>query len=603
MEKGTIWVVLISIVLMTVLMFVLGPKNAASQNDTVGTTTEFVEIKRNTVGKYKDISDSKREKFEFKTDVMTVTFDTEGASVSSMLLTDFRKEPAYPEGAEVVFRGKNDSNAFLTYWGDSTGSPVNDVFDYRIEGKKVIFTNRYRTESGKEFTLVKTYEFKDGDYLFALKTEVQGEGLENGSYAYSYSYGPQVGPGFTSIKNNNYDYRRFYAGVLGKNGKVKRKPVTLDKGTNTFSNSSLSLKWFDLTSKYFMVIACPVDNEGVKYQAVRTETDTLSQSDTLYVSIPTEKASSSTVYFYCGPQQKSYLKRYYNGTDNAWGIRNLNLDDAMESGTVLGWLENILKWCLTMLHKVIPNYGFCIIVLTVILKLVTWPLTKKSMSSTSRMTALTPKVEEIKAKYPDNPQKQNLAMQQLYKEEGVNPMGGCLPMLLQFPILIAFYGLLNKHFELSGEPFIWWIHDLSLPETVCTFSFRIPLLGNELHLLPIIYTVSMIFSMLYTQASSKNAPQQGSMKFMTYGMPIMFFFILYSAPSGLLLYWTCQNALSIVQQIYTNGKVKTEGADYGSRKKAGTEKKEPEIVRRYQEKLRKMEEMKALAEKESAKKK
>ena len=142
-----------------------------------------------------------------------------------------------------------------------------------------------------------------------------------------------------------------------------------------------------------------------------------------------------------------------------------------------------------------------------------------------------------------------------------------------------------------------WIPDLSVPETIFTLGFRIPLLGSEIHLLPIIYTVSMILSMSMTNAQNKSAANQnGTMKFMTYGMPIIFFFILYSAPSGLLLYWTASNILSIIQQIYTNKKVKN--APVVEKK---PEEKVPEVVRKYQEKLKRIEDEKAKAAKEAAK--
>ena len=177
-------------------------------------------------------------------------------------------------------------------------------------------------------------------------------------------------------------------------------------------------------------------------------------------------------------------------------------------------------------------------------------------------------------------------------------------MLIQFPILIAMYGLLNKHFELRGAMFIpGWIPDLSVPETIATLGFNIPLLGNEIHLLPILYTASMIFSMKYTQSSQNQGAGQGKgmMWFMTYGMPILFFFILYSAPSGLLLYWSAQNALSMIQQFYTNRKMKKN--PNALVKADTTAKKEPEAVRRYQEKLKKLEEERARQAKNKNKKK
>ncbi len=166
-------------------------------------------------------------------------------------------------------------------------------------------------------------------------------------------------------------------------------------------------------------------------------------------------------------------------------------------------------------------------------------------------------MQEIQQKYKDDPEAQNAAVAKLYKEEGINPMGSCLPLLIQFPIFIGLYGLLNKDFSLRGAMFIpGWINDLSIPETIFTLPFSIPFLGTKIHLLPILYTLSMIFSMKITQSAttSSQGNGKGMMWFMTYGMPILFFFILYNAPSGLLVYWSISNVLSIIQQIYTNRK-------------------------------------------------
>lgn len=529
--------------------------------------------------------------FDFETDYLKVSFDTKGASVSSIVLKNEKGNSG--EIVDIIFKGNDDNNAFLMYWGSNFKSPVEDVFAYSISGNKVIFTKSFIDQNGKEFKVVKTFEFRDGEYLFAVNVKIEGKDIAMGDYAYSLAYEPQVGPSFTTMKNNNYDYRRFYAGQVKKNGKIKRVSISLNR--NSFDSSlartsGFKCNWISLTSKYFTVVARP-ENEKLdfKYSALRKSDTSLSQADGIYISVPSDDSENQTIYFYCGPQLKKYMGSYYNRDDNAWGISNYNLEDAMESSSFLGWLETGLKWVLQLLHKVIPNYGLCIIVLTILLKLALWPLQKRGSESTAKMSALNPQIQAIQAKYPDNTQKQNAAMQQLYKENDIHPMGGCLPLLIQFPILIAFYGLLNRHYELRGAMFIpGWIPDLSVPESIVTFGFKIPLLGNELHLLPIIYTASMIFSMKFTQASTQNN-QQKSMWFMTWGMPIMFFFILYSAPSGLLLYWTCQNALAILQQVWTNRKMKNGQLTLGPAEKK-EEKKEPEAVRKYQEKLRKAQE-------------
>lgn len=584
MDKQTIGTIVLCVVLMVVSMFAFGYRRTEVVD--VQNIEETTEVESKIL--YSSTTNYPEKKFTYETDLFNITFDTKGASISSMQLKKHKN--ADDQLVDIIFKGESDPNAFLLYWEDDIKKPILDNFDYRIDGEKIIFTNTYRYENGREFTITKTYQFKDGEYLFALDVDVDGYVMGD-EYAYTIGFQPQVGPSFNNLgRRSTYDYRRFYVGLEKNNGKVKRTNVTLTGG---LFHSTKYFNWISLTSKYFTVIANPSNkNVNYKYQANQAAGSGISQTNGLYVSVPLSSVKEDNkMYFYCGPQLKNSLGSYYSGTDNAWGLRGLNLDDAMESGSILGWLEVVLKWCLQILYKVVRNYGVAIIVLTIILKIVLWPLQKTSSESTAKMNAIAPEVNALKEKYPDNPQKQNLELSKLYKENGIKPLGGCLPLLIQFPILIAFYGLLNRHIELRGAMFIpGWIPDLSLPDTVAVLGFNIPLLGNEVHLLPIIYTASMIFSMKYTQTSSpSDASQKGTMFVMTWAMPIFFFFILYNAPSGLLLYWTTQNALSIVQQIYTNKRVASGALTLEKPKK---EKVEPEAVRKYQEKLKKLEQEK-----------
>ena len=606
MDKRTILAIVLVVIVITASMFIqatLFSGNDTSQNtssaSTAGTTETSSEVSALTEEKVSAIvsksSAASAEKFTLETNLFEITLDPVGASISSLMMKEHAD--AYGNHVDIIFNGEDGNNAFLMYWGDDLSNPIMDTFSYVVEGTKVIFTNSYKTSSGQSFTIVKTYEFKDDEYLFAVNVDIVGgegfTGLNSEGYAYTLAYEPQVGPSFTQMKNNNYDYRRVYVDAYNNKGKLKKSMVKFSNGVYTTTSQ---MQWMSVTGKYFAVVAYPADNTlAYKYTALQGSTDTVVQTDSIYVSRPaTGESTSDTIYFYAGPQLKKYLGSYYSGMDNAWGLRNTNLDAVMDGGSILGWLENILKWLLNLLYKVIPNYGVGIILVTVIIKIVFWPLTKKGTESTAKMSALQPRMKEIQEKYKDNPQKMNQETAALYKEAGVSPLGGCLPMLIQFPILIAMYGLLNKHFELRGAMFIpGWIPDLSVPETIATLGFNIPLLGNEIHLLPILYTISMIFSMKYTQSSqNQNASQgKGMMWFMTYGMPILFFFILYSAPSGLLLYWSSQNLLSMIQQFYTNHKLKKN--PNALVKTDTTAKKEPEAVRRYQEKLKKLEEERA----------
>ena len=612
MDKKTVLAIVLTVLVITVSMLVQGyffggtdtssattAETTTSETATSATSAEAVLAKTGSVSTVP--ANRSAEKFSYETDLYEIEFDPIGASISALLL----KEHADADGEHVqfVFKGENDHNAFLMYWGDNLNDPIMDTFAYEVRGDKITFSNDYIDRYGKKFTIYKTFEFKDGEYMFAVTVDIVGEdglSVSGSDYAYTLAYEPQVGPAFTQMKNNNYDYRRVYVDAYNNKGKLKKSQV---KYTNGEYTTTAQVQWMSLTGKYFMVVAYAQDNtRGYKYTATRSTDGDIAQLDGIFISRPaTSGSTSDTIFFYAGPQLKKYLGSYYSGMDNAWGLKATNLDAAMESGSMFGWLETILKWMLNILYKVIPNYGVGIILLTIVIKILLWPLTKKSTDSTAKMTALNPQIQEIQAKYKDNPQKLNQEMAALYKEAGVSPLGGCLPMLLQFPILIAMYGLLNKHFELRGAMFIpGWIPDLSVPETVAVLGFNIPLLGNEIHLLPIIYTVSMIFSMRITQ--KQNSGQgSGMMKFMTYGMPIIFFFILYSAPSGLLLYWSAQNALSMGQQFYTNWKLKKNPNKF-EKPKAVEEKKVPEAVRKYQEKLKRLEEEKARLEKEQAKK-
>lgn len=593
MEKNTVLAILLSIVVITGSMFIqskfFAPEyteetpvqteqsvDYASDNNTANTSDagtlttaspsdySYISADKawnsNLPGSFVAVKENPQSTFEYETNVFKITFDTEGASVSSIKLKNHKDLDGNP--VELLFKGDSNKNAFLMYAGNDRTNPIDTNFSYSVSGNKIIFKqtfavlNNDKTE-GDTFDVVKTYTFGDNDYLFQVDIEMTNSvnkvlpwNFENN--AYTLGFEPQIGPAFDTMPNNNYSFRRFYAKYDGSNKKKTLK-------VNNVLDIDDYVTWTALAGKYFSVIAIP---DATKYQIAltqKTKTDGLVQENGMFYTRPTFNGAynKDTFRFYCGPQLAENMKIYNKASDNGFNLSDLNLETAVDSSAFLGWLEAFLKWALNLLYKLVPNYGVAIILLTIILKFAINPLTKKSMESTKKMGALGPQMEELKTKYKDNPEKLNKEMGALYKKEGVSPVSGCLPMLIQFPILIAFYGLLNRHFELRGAMFIpGWIPDLSQPDTVYTLKFMLPLLGNQIHLLPIFYTISMIFSMKITQGAQTAAAgqTQSMMKMMTYGMPIMFFFVLYNAPSGLLVYWSVMNAISILQQVYTNNK-------------------------------------------------
>jgi len=575
MDKNTIIAIVLSVIVIVVgltIQTTFFPPEPVPQSETVSTTpiTDSAAVQTQDPSTSYNISDvdwnsgipgsfvqvkeaESNAPFTYETGVFAIEFDPEGASISSMRLKDHLDDG---EPVEMIFNDGTDTNAFNMYAGNGTETPINAIFDYSIQGNEVVFTQEFAmiddtgVPTDSTFTISKTYRFGENDYLFEVEIEmVNSENkaipLNYNGYAYTLGFAPQLGPSFDTTPDGNYTYRKFYIEKDGKKSTAKLKDGIYT--TDSF------VTWTALAGKYFSVIAIP---DASQYTITLTEEENTSipLESHMYYSRPAYKASmsSDTFRFYVGPQLKSEMAIYNDASDNGFGLSDLNLEKALDSSSWLGWLEAILKWLLSFFYSLIPNYGVAIILLTILIKVALQPFSKKSMESTSKMQALNPQMEELKAKYKDNPTKLNAEMSELYKREKINPLGGCIPMLFQFPIFIALYGLLNKHFELRGATFIpGWINDLSLPESIINLApLSLPVIGSDIRLLPILYGTSMIFSFSISQAGTPQSGMTG--KFMKFGMPIMFFFILYNAPSGLLLYWMVMNVISIGQQIFVN---------------------------------------------------
>jgi YidC/Oxa1 family membrane protein insertase len=225
---------------------------------------------------------------------------------------------------------------------------------------------------------------------------------------------------------------------------------------------------------------------------------------------------------------------------------NRELEKTMNFGW--GFIRPISKGVLFVLkkmHEFIPNYGYVLILFSFAVKLLVYPLTKKSYQSTAAMQQLQPEIAALKDKHSSNPQKLNQATMKLYKEKGVNPLGGCLPMLLQMPLLFALFQVFRTTIELRAEPFVWWIKDLSAPDAVFTLPFSIPIYGSHVAILPILMVVSMFIQQRMMSGGAAQQPQQKTMQYFMTG----FFFLMFNSfPSGLNLYYTLFNVLTIAQQ-------------------------------------------------------
>jgi YidC/Oxa1 family membrane protein insertase len=221
----------------------------------------------------------------------------------------------------------------------------------------------------------------------------------------------------------------------------------------------------------------------------------------------------------------------------------------MHYGT-FDFISRLLVQLLGILYRLVHNWGWAIVILSIIIYFLLYPLTLKQMRSMKEMQLLQPRIEELRKTYKDNPQKLNKEIMELYREHKVNPFGGCLPLILQIPIFFALYQALMRSVALKGANFLW-IKDLSEPDRLFILPISLPILGNEVNILPILMTIGMFIQQKISMAatSSGSAEQQ---KLMMIIFPLMFGFIFYHMPSGLVLYWFINSSFMLLYQLRVN---------------------------------------------------
>lgn len=241
---------------------------------------------------------------------------------------------------------------------------------------------------------------------------------------------------------------------------------------------------------------------------------------------------------YLGPQQLQSI----NKVDSQWLM-------IMHYGT-FNFIAHILLQLLEFLYGLVHSWGWVLIILSVLIYLVLFPLTLKQMRSMKEMQAIQPKVEELRKLYKDNPQRLNKEIMSLYKEHKVNPFGGCLPLLLQIPVFFALYQVLMRSVALKGAQFLW-IKDLSQPDALAKLPVTLPVIGNEFNILPIAMAIEMFFQQKVSMAAATGGSRE-QQQIMLILMPIMFGLIFYRMPSGLVLYWFVNSTLMFIFQWRMN---------------------------------------------------
>jgi YidC/Oxa1 family membrane protein insertase len=294
--------------------------------------------------------------------------------------------------------------------------------------------------------------------------------------------------------------------------------------------------WIAYLDRYFISAVVP-ESQNNTMMRLLPEGESVLVSQYLQPMTVFQPGSSKTFSYslYFGPKSASILK---------------SLNRGLEKAVNFGWFDIVAKpclWLMNKIHGVIPNYGVTIILLTILIKVLLWPLGTKSYKSMNEMKKIQPLMAEIREKYKNDKKTMNEEVMGLYRTYKINPMGGCLPMIVQIPVFIALYRMLYEAIELRHAPFFGWINDLSAPDRLLRFDFAIPFMQAP-YGIPVL-TLIMGATMFLQQKMSPpmGDPAQAKMMLM---MPVIFTFIFINFSSGLVLYWLVSNVLSILQQYY-----------------------------------------------------
>ncbi len=457
---------------------------------------------------------------------------------SYVQLIDYKLGGSY-DVSFVSIDGRGINTKDFTFNSDKSPST------YTLSKKDSLVLN-YSVETEPGRVLTKSYTFFADKY--EVKSKISFDGYTNSINTNSYDL--IWSNGIRSVERNsvdeaNYSNSSVYYGdeqVIVDAKSVGEKEVKEFRG---------KVDWLTVRNKYFAAIIIPDDPKKVdgayiegKRSSVGNDGVHETYNSRLTVQYQNQNVESQTFTLYIGPVDYKELESY-----------GKNLVRIVDFGIFFGLkfivrpiAEYILLPMFLFLHSIIPNYGFVLLVFSIIIKIIVYPLTKSSYQSMKKMQALQPMITEIKEKFKDDPQKMNKETMKLYSTYGINPAGGCLPMLLQMPVFVALWGMFQSAITLRQQPFFGWIKDLSQPDVIFNLGYKLPLFGvQEISGLALLMGITTFFQQKMT---IKDPKQQA----MIYMMPVMLTLLFMSFPSGLNLYYFMFNILSIAQQYYINHK-------------------------------------------------
>jgi YidC/Oxa1 family membrane protein insertase len=459
-----------------------------------------------------------------------ITFETEDykavlSNLGGVIKSVTLKEHLDSTGKPIVLASVPDPrDAIFAISGLDPELDKGVAFEFVEKHDRVIF--KAATKSG--LTVEKEIIFLPGKYTVELRQTI----WNNATLPRGLSYKINGGCGITHLSPQDELYVEVVRNISGKISNVNFKSIKAE----TIWNGG-QVHWVSLKNKYFSLILKPPVSFGNVFANPMLNKELETGIETTGINIGPDSSVTQDFVLYAGP----------NDHDKISSLK-LGLEDSLH----LGFTGGIGRWlfvALKFFESIVKNWGVAIILLTILINIVLFPLTFKSLKSMKQMQALQPKIEALRAAHKDNPQKINKETMEMYKKFKINPLGGCLPMLLQMPVFFALYQVLMKSIELRGASFLW-IKDLSQPDRLIA---NIPMFPNELNILPLLMAVAMFLQQKLSTApktsssgaSDQMAQQQRMMMFM---MPVLFGVLFYKLPSGLVLYWLTNTILTIVEQ-------------------------------------------------------
>ena len=474
----------------------------------------------------------------------TITVDTpyyrakiseKGAGFTSFVLKDYRETVEKNSPLQDLLPRENPIETVITgFAGNSLPGLDNAVFSTNLNADNISIKDAsqevtFYWKSSKGIAVQKTYKFSADSYLIGLDVAVQ-----NGS---DQSFNDKL---YVAL-NSTVPHEKSRYGFEGPSVLIDKKLDEINiKDIAKKSTYSGNINWIALQDRYFMMSVIP---ERLIESSMHLQLKGDDYIESQYL-MPEDNIGPGTQHSY------QYLLFFGPKSMKVLNEAGHDLSKALNFG-MFDFLAKPCVWLMNKLYSVIPNYGIAIIILTIMIKVVLWPLGSKSYKSMSEMKKIQPLMKEIREKYKNDKKKMNEEVMNLYRTYKINPLGGCLPMVVQLPVFFALYRMLYQAIELRHAPFFLWIDDLSAPDRLFHFNFTIPFMQPP-YGIPVL-TIVMGATMLLQQKMSPPMGDPAQAKMMMF-MPLIFTVIFINFSSGLVLYWLVNNILSIAQQYYIQKK-------------------------------------------------